>query len=155
MRQLRQRGTISKFGQALCTVITVNVLTRCLERFRLSICLSLLLVVSPHQLWLNPLWMVLLSKRGTPVIDITGPMKTLAGPLMRASNPIFVDKSDPKSRAKAAAQINKQAHSPKTHPQIIIAPEGAITNGKGLLKFKVILFFLFFTLHMFLERALY
>ena len=58
------------------------------------------------------------------------------GAIIRAMQPIFVDRQDKNSRRRVAEEIRKRADWLVDWPQIAIFPEGTTTNGTCLINFK-------------------
>jgi len=92
------------------------------------------IIVAPHRFWIDPIWLHLFNNRASPVI--AEETVKLAGPLMMASFPIEIQRSNEISRKKVTQSIIKQAKSPDIYPQVLMAPEGILSNGKGMLKFQ-------------------
>ena len=60
----------------------------------------------------------------------------IAGPLGKLNQVVYVSRSDRDSRRKAVDAITRRAKSSGNWPQIIIFPEGTMTNTSRLIKFK-------------------
>jgi len=56
--------------------------------------------------------------------------------LFRVNQSIFVERTDPSSRSKAATEIRRRAEAGGSWPQLVIFPEGTCCNGKSLLPYK-------------------
>ncbi|CAG5104636.1 Oidioi.mRNA.OKI2018_I69.chr1.g1409.t1.cds [Oikopleura dioica] len=60
----------------------------------------------------------------------------LIGPLTTACGAIYLDRENRDSRSATVHEINKRVKTEQPLPQLIMFPEGAVTNGKSLLQFK-------------------
>ena len=71
------------------------------------------------------------------VVSHYGLKKTfLIGPLTTACGAIYLDRENRDSRSATVHEINKRVKTEQPLPQLIMFPEGAVTNGKSLLQFK-------------------
>ena len=61
----------------------------------------------------------------------------LVGRYMKVCGGIFVDRDSRKSRSDAVHEIKKRVQTEQPIPQIMIFPEGTITNAQCLVQFKV------------------
>ncbi|CAM9550897.1 unnamed protein product, partial [Phaeothamnion confervicola] len=57
------------------------------------------------------------------------------GPLFRAAQSVFVDRSDPASRRRTVEAIRRRAANPD-FPQVLLFPEGTCSNGSAVISFK-------------------
>jgi len=60
----------------------------------------------------------------------------IIGTLLKAVQPVIVQRTDVKSRANALKKLKDRVSSPGDWPQVIMFPEGTCSNKKRLLKFK-------------------
>lgn len=60
----------------------------------------------------------------------------LIGACIRATQPVYVSRTDPNSRKKTISEIKRRASSGGKWPHIVIFPEGTCTNRKCLITFK-------------------
>jgi len=58
------------------------------------------------------------------------------GTLFKAVQPVFVQRTDIKSRAKALNMLKDRVTSPGKWPQVLLFPEGTCTNKSSLISFK-------------------
>ena len=95
-----------------------------------------LILFAPHSWWLDGMYWILLNRRVTPVAAKECATLAKAGPVAMACHPITVIRTDSKSKQLVVETIKHRAGLPGVYPQVIIAPEGAVTNGKSLVRFK-------------------
>lgn len=60
----------------------------------------------------------------------------LVGACIRATQPVYVSRTDPDSRKKTISEIKRRASSGGKWPHLVIFPEGTCTNRKCLITFK-------------------
>jgi len=60
----------------------------------------------------------------------------LIGACIRATQPVYVSRTDPNSRKKTISEIKRRASSGGKWPHVVIFPEGTCTNRKCLITFK-------------------
>eukprot|EP01062_Namystynia_karyoxenos_P038073 TRINITY_DN27677_c0_g1_i1.p1 TRINITY_DN27677_c0_g1~~TRINITY_DN27677_c0_g1_i1.p1 ORF type:complete len:477 (+),score=60.51 TRINITY_DN27677_c0_g1_i1:554-1984(+) len=77
--------------------------------------------------------------RGTPfghtISKVENRRMPVAGAMMRATQAIFVDRSDPGSRHAVTAAIRERAEGPRWGPVVVFA-EGTTANQQGVVSFK-------------------
>ena len=94
------------------------------------------LVVCNHLGMVEP-FILCLATRGSPVSRLENAKIPFLGALARTMQCIFVDRSDPDSRRKVAAEILERATQRRWRRPVFLFPEGTTTNGRSVITFKV------------------
>ena len=93
------------------------------------------LVVANHLGFLEPL-ILGAHTGGMPVSRIENARIPLFGALVKCYQPIYVDRSDPKSRQAVRAELIRRTNPGNGWPQVLIFPEGTTHNQDALICFK-------------------
>ena len=99
-----------------------------------------MIVLAPHTLMQDSFFFVhhgLITGLSPSVVSHYGLRKTfLIGPLTAACGAIYLDRENRDSRSAAVHEINRRVKTKQPLPQLVMFPEGAVTNGRSLLQFK-------------------
>ncbi|XP_061714691.1 lysophosphatidylcholine acyltransferase isoform X2 [Cydia pomonella] len=93
-----------------------------------------ILVVAPHSSFLDSC--IVYATRMSSVIVRKESMDNYVGKLINYTQPVYVWRDDPNSRANTIKEIIQRATSKEDWPQILIFPEGTCTNRSCLITFK-------------------
>ncbi|KAI5637501.1 acyltransferase domain-containing protein [Phthorimaea operculella] len=93
-----------------------------------------ILVVAPHSSFLDSC--IVYATRMSSVIVRKESMDNYVGKLINYTQPVYVWRDDPNSRANTIKEIIERATSKEDWPQVLIFPEGTCTNRSCLITFK-------------------
>ena len=95
-----------------------------------------ILIIGPHSSMMDMFVFCVTSPLPTLVSAMKNTSLTAFGRISKISQPIFIQRNDPKLKVKAAQEMERRANGKDTWPQMAIFPEATCTNGKALISFK-------------------
>ncbi|XP_048253838.1 lysophosphatidylcholine acyltransferase 2-like isoform X1 [Haliotis rufescens] len=94
------------------------------------------LCAAPHSTFFDTIVCFLGQELKSPVAKIESSSLPFLGTLIQFTQPVFVRREDPNSRAVTIQQIRERGQSGGAWPQVLIFPEGTCTNRSCLITFK-------------------
>jgi len=135
---------ISKFRQSLYNllrlmgrgILTIVGVTIEIKGKRVTSSEAPILIASPHTSHMDILLWFVTGDLPAAMSKQENFKLPIFGTLLRAVQPVFVTRTEEKSRSQALNRLRDRVSSPDRWPQVIIFPEGTCHNGKSLIKFQ-------------------